>query len=124
MLANLLSTTAYQNIQQARFIAEQKRTTNALLESEQRYGIEIYQQQKNKIDLFIHDMTMPKMDGAETYKKLRRIDPNIHIAISSGYSESEVNTHFHEQRPCAFIPKPYTLDVLRQRLQILFDLKH
>ena len=84
-------------------------------------ALQIYQRQKNQIDLIILDMTMPKMDGAETFKKLRRMDPNIHIAISSGYAESEVNTHFPEQRPCAFIPKPYTLDVLRQRLQMLFD---
>jgi PAS domain S-box-containing protein len=37
-LANQLSTTAYQNIQQARFIAERKRTEVALRESEARYS--------------------------------------------------------------------------------------
>ncbi len=36
-LANQLAVTAYQNIQQARFIAERKRTENALKESEERF---------------------------------------------------------------------------------------
>jgi PAS domain S-box-containing protein len=58
-LANQLSTTAYQNIQQARFIAERKRAEEALRESEEKFrgiyeaspiGIELYDREGILLD--------------------------------------------------------------------------
>lgn len=37
-----------------------------------------------QIDMAILDMIMPEMGGGETYDKLKEINPNIKVLLSSG----------------------------------------
>jgi len=72
------------------------------------------------VDIFKHDsafdwvlldMTMPAMDGAECMQQLRRISPDIHVVMSSGYDADSV---MHENcQPNDFLTKPYTMNNLR-----------
>jgi PAS domain S-box-containing protein len=45
-----------------------------------------YRENFSKIDLVIIDMKMPKLDGLQTFKNLKKINPNIQAIILSGYN--------------------------------------
>jgi len=60
------------------------------------------------ISLVLLDMTMPHRDGAETYTQLRRVDPDVRVILTSGYSESDATARFAGKGLAGFIQKPYT----------------
>jgi CheY-like chemotaxis protein len=62
---------------------------------------------KDRLACVLLDLTMPEMDGREVLEELRRIHRGIPVIISSGYSENQVLTLFSDEKPDAFIPKPY-----------------
>jgi PAS domain S-box-containing protein len=49
-------------------------------------ALEIYKQNRDAVDLVILDMIMPKMGGGETYDKLKEIDGDVEVLLSTGYS--------------------------------------
>ncbi|WP_026195425.1 PAS domain-containing sensor histidine kinase [Mariprofundus ferrooxydans] len=63
-------------------------------------------------DWVLLDVTMPGMDGAECLQQLRRIRPEIHVVMTSGYDADSVQEQGCE--PDDFLPKPYTIEKLRQ----------
>ena len=47
-------------------------------------GLQVFEENKSKIDLIISDLEMPEMDGREAMDKVREIDPQIKVILSSG----------------------------------------
>ena len=45
-----------------------------------------YRAHRQEIDLVILDLIMPVMNGVETFRKLRELDPKVRVLPSSGYS--------------------------------------
>ncbi len=64
------------------------------------------------IALVLLDLTMPKMDGEQCYRELKRLDPNVKVIMSSGYNEYEVSQRFLGKGIAGFIQKPYKLSEL------------
>ncbi len=62
----------------------------------------------------ILDLTMPHLGGEETFRELRRLDPEVRIIMSSGYNEQEVTEKFAGKGLTGFIQKPYTLKALQE----------
>ena len=65
-----------------------------------REGLQIYTRHRSQIDLVILDLSMPDMDGHETLKRLRAINPDVRVLISSGDLSPSVDE--------PLLPKPYT----------------
>ena len=60
-------------------------------------------------DLVILDLTIPGgMGGIETLEKLREINPDVDIVISSGYGDQ------YPDNSCGFLSKPYQIDDLKK----------
>ena len=49
-------------------------------------GLQIYEREKDRIDLVILDMIMPDMSGGEVFDRLREINPRVMVLLASGYS--------------------------------------
>ncbi|MDL1964242.1 MAG: PAS domain S-box protein, partial [Deltaproteobacteria bacterium] len=49
-------------------------------------ALEVYKKNKEKIDIVILDMVMPGMSGGKVYDELKKIDSDIKILLSTGYS--------------------------------------
>jgi len=80
-------------------------------------AVEVYSAKKEKIDMVILDMIMPELSGAETYDRLKEIDPEIKVLLSSGYS---MNSQAEEilARGCdGFIQKPFNLNQLASKIR-------
>ncbi len=71
-------------------------------------GLELFRRHSGEIGLVVLDLTMPRLDGRETFRLLRELDPHVRVVLSSGYSEQEAETHFNEQGLKGFVQKPYT----------------
>lgn len=82
-------------------------------------AVEMYKQEKGRIDLVILDLIMPGIDGIDTYHLLKEIDPDVKVLISSGYrKDARVETFLKE--PCSgFIKKPFSLSHLSDEVRKL-----
>ena len=86
-----------------------------------REGLDVYKQHADEIVLVLLDMTMPQMNGEETYRELRRLYPDVRVVLSSGYNEQDATDQFAGKGLAGFIQKPYSptalLDRIRDALQ-------
>jgi len=70
-------------------------------------ALELFKRQGDRISCVILDMTMPEMDGEETFCELRKINAEIPVILSSGYSQEEIESRFAGKGLAGFIQKPY-----------------
>jgi two-component system, cell cycle sensor histidine kinase and response regulator CckA len=80
-------------------------------------ALDIFRKYKNQIACVLLDLTMPHMDGEETFKEMRLIRPDIPIIMSSGYNEQDVVNRFLGKGISGFIQKPYHLSTLVEVLK-------
>lgn len=88
-----------------------------LVASDGRAALELYSARQEEIVLVLLDLTMPYMDGEEALQRLQRLNPQVRVVMTSGYSETEAVQRFTSQRQCGFLQKPYTLEALTQCLR-------
>jgi len=84
-------------------------------------AIAVYREKRNDIDLVILDMIMPGISGGETFDRLREINPEIRVLLSSGYS---INGHAQQilDRGCnGFLQKPFHLEKLSRKVREMLD---
>lgn len=79
-------------------------------------GLQQYQKTPRAIDVVLLDLTMPHLDGEETFHRLRAIRPDARVVLTSGYDEHEVARRFHGLGLAGFLQKPYTPAELRARI--------
>ena len=75
-------------------------------------GLQLFEAHKTGIDLIISDLEMPKMNGNEVLKKLRKIDPEIRVLLSSGSLTAADEQSIIDRGFNGFLQKPYTLNAL------------
>ena len=80
-------------------------------------AIVIFEKEYRNIDLVILDVIMPDMGGAETFEVIRKIDPSANVVLSSGYSLDGLASGIMERGCKAFIQKPFTINLLSQKLR-------
>jgi signal transduction histidine kinase/CheY-like chemotaxis protein len=69
-------------------------------------------------DAVILDLTIiGGMGGADTYKKLRDLDPDVRAIIASGYDNEEMARQFLEMGFCGYLTKPYRVTDLGRILK-------
>ncbi|MDJ0621925.1 MAG: ATP-binding protein [Desulfocapsaceae bacterium] len=72
-------------------------------------ALEIFDEQQNDIDLVIVDMIMPGMDGAAIFSKIRDIDAEAKVVLSSGYSLDGQAEKIMQRGCSGFIQKPFSI---------------
>ncbi len=90
---------------------------SVLVACDGREALEIYRDRHDKIDCVILDLTMPHMDGEETFREMRRVRSNVRVIMSSGYNSQEVTRRFTGKGLAGFIQKPYRMEELLLKLK-------
>ena len=77
--------------------------------------------QKTGIDLVVLDMIMPDMGGAETFAQLKRIDPDVRVLLSSGYSIDGQANEILNQGCIGFIQKPFSIQEMSSKIRDILN---
>lgn len=80
-------------------------------------AVEVYEKNLDDIDIVVLDMVMPNMGGGEAYDRMRKINPDIKVLLSSGYSIDGEATEILERGCNAFIQKPFNMKDLSQAIR-------
>jgi len=74
-------------------------------------GLELVK--KRDFDLVFLDLKMPGMDGAEFFRQIKAIKPNLPVTIITGYPDSEMMARVLAQGPFGVMSKPFgELDII------------
>ncbi|WP_051284193.1 PAS domain-containing hybrid sensor histidine kinase/response regulator [Desulforegula conservatrix] len=85
---------------------------NVLVASCGEEALEIYAHNKADISLVFLDMVMPGINGRETFKKLKIINPEIKAVFTSGFAHEGALINLSETGVFGFIQKPYRISEL------------
>ncbi len=82
-------------------------------------ALAVFRDHPDEIVCVLLDLTMPNMDGEQTFHALRRVDENVQVILSSGYNKQEIAEQFSDTGLAGFIQKPYRLTDLVAKLKQL-----
>ena len=89
-----------------------------------RHALEIMDRVGDRVTAVLLDLSMPRMGGQETFRRLREIRPALPVIMMSGYTEQAVAPQFNGSGPglTAFLQKPFLAEdlmgVLRQIAEV------
>jgi len=66
-------------------------------------------------------MIMPETGGGEAYDKLKKINPNMEVLLSSGYSINGQATEILERGCNSFIQKPFNMKQFSEKIREILD---
>jgi two-component system, cell cycle sensor histidine kinase and response regulator CckA len=75
-------------------------------------GITLLEQARDRIRCVLLDVSMPGMDGRETYTRMRALVPTVQVVLVSGHSERELGGEFDRSGLAGFLQKPFDLGSL------------
>jgi signal transduction histidine kinase/ActR/RegA family two-component response regulator len=59
------------------------------------------------LHMVLLDLTMPGMDGVETFREIRKLDANLPVVLSSGFAVEEATAQLNGLNLAGFLQKPY-----------------
>ncbi|HEY3446853.1 MAG TPA: response regulator [Myxococcales bacterium] len=75
------------------------------------------EREQSRIGLVLLDMVMPGMSGAEAFRRLRALRPELRVLLVSGYTDSEEAHALLREEHVGFLAKPYRLDELAAKMR-------
>ncbi|GBC98396.1 Regulatory protein LuxO [bacterium HR17] len=65
-------------------------------------------------DLIFLDLVLPDMDGAKTFAQIRKIDPEAHVVLMTGYPDSELVGEAMKHGAISLLIKPVPIGEIRR----------
>ncbi len=72
-------------------------------------AVALFEKRSHEIAAVLLDMVMPGMDGREVFHRMRSINPQLAVVVSSGYSHDRDADDLLEQGAAGFVQKPYRI---------------
>ena len=92
-----------------------------VLASDGREAIEIFRSMPDEFVLVLLDLTMPHLDGEQTFTELRRLRPEVRVVLMSGFNAQEALVRFPGKGLASFLQKPFTISSLSATLKEVLD---
>ena len=80
-------------------------------------AIELYRQNRDKIDIVLMDLGLPKVTGADVIRFMKKQDPTTKIIVTTGYLEPELKSELFGAGVKDYIHKPYSVDAVVKTVQ-------
>ena len=84
-------------------------------------AVKVYKKNWDKIDIVVMDMVMPNMGGGEAYDRIREINPNVKVLLSSGFSIDGEASEILDRGCDGFIQKPFNMKKLSGKMMEIID---
>ncbi len=84
-------------------------------------GLEMFRRDPDVFCCVILDLTMPRLSGEECFRQLRRVRQDATVIMTSGYDEQESIDRVADEGLAGFIPKPFCLSSLVNKLAEVLD---
>ncbi|WP_309672353.1 response regulator [Gemmatimonas sp.] len=88
-----------------------------VLAADGREGVAAFKSIADRTPVVLLDLTMPHLDGAATFREMRRIDPDVRVVLMSGYNEQSVTPQFAGKGLEGFVQKPFQYDELQATMK-------
>ncbi len=72
---------------------------------------------KNKYDLLLSDVILPRMNGITLAEKVQKIMPTIKILLMSGYPSEELLKEFTISNNIQIVDKPFTKEIIARHIR-------
>ena len=83
----------------------------------------LYEDKKEHIDIVVLDMRMPDENGTDTYKRLKRMNPDIRVLISTGSEKDRDVDEILNDGQNGFIKKPFKFDEFTSNVNTILSMK-
>jgi len=70
-------------------------------------AVEIFRARPGEFQAVLLDLTMPNMNGEQTFRALRKVRSDVPIVLMSGFSEEDTMARFQGCELASFLPKPF-----------------
>lgn len=86
-------------------------------------ALEVVQERGEELAVVLLDLTMPDMDGVETFQRLRKLREDLPVVLCSGYGMDEAVERFggDQEHLAGFLHKPYDPLTLLAQLHDILD---
>ncbi len=84
-------------------------------------ALAMFKEYSGRFDAILLDLTMPILGGFEAYQKIREIDAEIPIVLSSGYNKQNEVDEVQDSHPPGFLKKPYRLGSIRSIFRTILN---
>ena len=79
-------------------------------------ALEMFRREKDRIDVLVTDVVMPRLNGADLAKAAERIRPGLKILFISGHPSAPAQVSIRPASP-NLLMKPFTADTLAARIK-------
>ena len=86
-----------------------------------REAVELWNERGHEVDLVILDLTMPRLDGVEVFRRIRDGLAGRPVILTSGYTGNEVLGRLEADHPVSFLQKPFEVAALRRMIQQVME---
>jgi nitrogen-specific signal transduction histidine kinase len=84
-------------------------------------AIDVFRSNADSIDCVLLDFNMPKLNGEEVFKELRKIREDARVVLCSGFTEHEILSRFEGSGIAGFIQKPVRIDALLTKINAVIQ---
>jgi DNA-binding NtrC family response regulator len=76
-------------------------------------ALEIFRADPGRFSLVLLDLTMPRMDGEQTFREMRLVRADLPVVLMSGFSKQEALARFAGKGLASFVQKPFAFEPLQ-----------
>jgi len=92
-----------------------------LLAKDGKEAIDIYEENREEIDIVLLDIMMPNMGGSEAYDRLKAMNPKVKVLLWSGANVDGLATDMLKRGCNGFIHKPFSIKQLQRTITEILD---
>jgi signal transduction histidine kinase/ActR/RegA family two-component response regulator len=75
-------------------------------------ALRVFREHSAEVSLVLLDLTMPVMGGVECFRKMKELDANVRVVISSGFSSESTAAEVLREGALDYLQKPYDIEHL------------